>query len=293
MDNVRFYDQTLSMIQQGQIATALPMLTGKLYNAYVADIRWREERDAIRSHPLYTLLQSNPYVSRANVKPRGYAGDAVLIDYIYNKCPGQELGSVERTMFDCTIAFQTAEGVRLRRDYAEQFIGEAYAADKKVAALACGHFREGDSLVGQNMSNFTLVDQDPLSLDIASENHPSAQIICANVIHYLRNCVSKGVKFDLIYTLGLTDYLDARAMRLLHKLMKNCLAPGGDIILANFMPDHLAIGWMDAVMDWHLIYRNEDELASYAYEVGLIPTTWVDPTGSIVWCRMRQGNAPE
>ena len=75
-------------------------------------------------------------------------------------------------------------------------------------------------------------------------------------------------------------------MQLLHTLMKACLAPGGSILLANFLPHHLATGWMDALMDWQLIYRDEDELAGFAREIGTVPECWRDPTDTIAWCRM-------
>ena len=78
-------------------------------------------------------------------------------------------------------------------------------------------------------------------------------------------------------------------MELLHRLMKGCLAPGGRIVIANFLPAHLGIGWMDAVMDWQLIYRDEAELESYAAHIGMTPRCWRDSSGSIVWCEMYEG----
>ena len=71
--------------------------------------------------------------------------------------------------------------------------------------------------------------------------------------------------------------------------MKSCLAPGGRIVLANFAPNHLSIGWMEAVMDWQLIYRDEAELEGYSQEIGLVARTWRDPTDSVVWCEMTGG----
>ena len=68
--------------------------------------------------------------------------------------------------------------------------------------------------------------------------------------------------------------------------MKACLAPNGRLLLANFVPDHLSTGWMDAVLDWHLIYRDERELEQYAAEIGMVPKTWRDSTGSVAWCEM-------
>jgi hypothetical protein len=61
------------------------------------------------------------------------------------------------------------------------------------------------------------------------------------------------------------------------------------LLLANFLPFHLGTGWMDAVMDWHLIYRDEAELEGYAREIGMAPKTWRDATNSIAWCEMVEG----
>jgi extracellular factor (EF) 3-hydroxypalmitic acid methyl ester biosynthesis protein len=126
-----------------------------------------------------------------------------------------------------------------------------------------------------------------LSLAVVRANHgDTISTHEANVIHFLRGAAKRGETFDLIYTLGLTDYFDDRAMSLLHRLMKACLAPGGEIMVANFVPDHLAVGWMDAVMDWHLIYRTEADMERFATEIGMQARTFRDVTGSIVFCEM-------
>jgi extracellular factor (EF) 3-hydroxypalmitic acid methyl ester biosynthesis protein len=105
-------------------------------------------------------------------------------------------------------------------------------------------------------------------------------------MRYLRAAGSRGEKFDLVYTLGLTDYLDDRAMILLHRMVKALLRPAGRFLLANFKPHHIGLGWMEAVMDWHLIYREEEDLAAFAEDAGLKHRTWTDSTGSIAWCEM-------
>lgn len=138
------------------------------------------------------------------------------------------------------------------------------------------------------MGNVIAVDQDPLSLATVRARHGSSVVLeQTSVAHYLRAAARRGERFDLIYTLGLTDYLGERAMDLLYRLMKACLAPHGRIVLANFLPDHRGAGWLDACMDWHLIYRNEVDLARHAAKAGLAVRTFRDPTDSIVWCEMR------
>jgi extracellular factor (EF) 3-hydroxypalmitic acid methyl ester biosynthesis protein len=287
MHHERFYDQTLSLIEQGQIPLALPMLVGKLYNAHSDAINWDETRASFHKHPLRSVLLEDPYLAHCVAKPRGYAGDAALIDIIYDRKLPEDVSAQAAAIFGITTAFPTCEAVRLRREYAETVVSTAWQKGKRICVLACGHFREGDALIGEDMSNIVAVDQDPLSLDVVRAHHgETMRCVEANVFNYLRGAVSQGEKFDLIYTLGLTDYLDDRAMRLLHKMMRACLAPGGTMLLANFRPFHLSTGWMDAVMEWQLIYRSEEELASFAREIGLTPKTWADPTGCIAWCEM-------
>jgi extracellular factor (EF) 3-hydroxypalmitic acid methyl ester biosynthesis protein len=287
MHNERFFDQTLDMIERGHSSAALPMLAGKLYNACVDTASWPQTREELRRHPLHEILMQDPFSAYSAQRPRGYPGDAGLIDIIYDRSAPGNTSALGQEMFEVTVHFQAPEGVRQRRAYAEEVVTAAWYQGKKILSLACGHFREGDSLMGQDLSNITLVDQDQISLDVVRNNHgDSANIHAANVFRHLRAAAARGERYDLIYTLGLTDYLDSRAMQMLHRLSKACLAPSGNFLLANFLPGHLGTGWMDAVMDWQLIYRGEAELESYANAIGCIPLTWRDPTGSVVWCEM-------
>ncbi len=287
MHSQRFFDQTLDMINRGGLNVALPMLAGKLYNAHANPETWPETRAALHSHALHSLLLQDPFTAHSASRPRGYPGDAGLIDLIYDMTPPGGVSDLGREIFGVTIQFQAPEGVRQRRIYAETIVRNAWQAGHRVLVLAGGHFREGDPLTGEDLRRFTLVDQDALSLSRVRGKHGAAiNLVEANVFHYLRAAAKSGEQFDLIYTLGLTDYLDAKAMQMLHKLMKACLAPNGTLLLANFVPGHLGAGWMDAVMDWHLIYREEDELEHFAAGVGMAAKTWRDPTGSVVWCEM-------
>lgn len=287
MQDARFFDQTLLAIESGQLQLAYPMLVGKLFADYADTGKWPAVRQALRDHPLHGVLMEDPYTARAALKPRGYAGDAELIDLAYDQRPPSGSSSRAVAMFNHSIAFPVTEAVRQRRLHAQGRLSDAWRDGKRICALACGHLREADSLIGEDVSNIVAVDQDALSLDVVRAHHgETIRTEQANVIHFLRNAAKRGEQFDLIYTLGLTDYFDDRAMSLLHRLMKACLAPGGEIMLANFLPGHLAIGWMDAIMDWHLIYRDEADLMRHAAEIGMAAHTFRDTTDSIVFCEM-------
>ena len=289
MHNQRFFDQTLDLINNGAVHIAVPLLIGQLHHAYADPVRWAETRDALHQHALHPVLMQDPLAAHSASKPRGYAGDAGLIDLIYDMQPPEGVSDLARQFFASTVMYQAPEAVRQRRIEAERLVAEASKAGESVLVLACGHFREGDTLNGPELGNFTLVDQDELSVSRVRKCHGDhLNVVEANVFKYLSEAARESRTFDLIYTLGLTDYLDTRAMQLLHRLMKGCLAPGGRIVLANFVPHHLSIGWMEAVMDWQLIYRDEAELEGYAREIGLTPKTWRDPTDSVVWCEMTE-----
>ena len=283
MFNERIFDAIQVQIECGHTERGVHILIGTMLSAEAGSAA----RQALHKHPLHSLLMEDPYSWRAAAKPRGYAGDAMLIDLIYDQQAPDKTSAIGRRLFSVTTAFPVSDAVRHRRSIMEEKLAKAFLQGKRICSLACGHFREGDPLIGEDLRSITLVDQDTLSLAHIEGNHgANITLVEANVLHFLRNAASRHEKFDLIYTLGLTDYLDHRAMRLLHKLMKACLAPRGQIFLANFVPDHLARGWMDAVMDWHLIYRTEDELRAYACEIDLEPQTWLDPTRSIAFCEM-------
>jgi extracellular factor (EF) 3-hydroxypalmitic acid methyl ester biosynthesis protein len=43
---------------------------------------WAERVDACLRHPLRELVHQDPFTRRAFSKPKGYAGDAALLDYV-------------------------------------------------------------------------------------------------------------------------------------------------------------------------------------------------------------------
>ncbi len=289
MPTNRYFDQILNVIERGNLEGGLTLLAGQLASANLNRQSMNDARKNLRAHQLHRLLLEDPYTARAFHKPRGYAGDAQLIDLIYDRQVPDSTSDQGRSVFAVTSEFPTSAAVRSRRDHAETILLAAHQAGKKICTLACGHFREGDPLIGEDLRSITAVDQDPLSLDFVRARHSNnLNLVEANVIHYLRAAAKEGAQFDLIYTLGLTDYFEERAMALLHKLMKACLAPGGTILLANFLPGHLAIGWMDACMDWNLIYRDEANLEAHAAAIGMKTRTFRDPTAAIVWSEMTE-----
>ena len=110
MHSQRFFDQTLDMINRGGLNAALPMLAGKLYNAHANPETWPETRAALHSHALHSLLLQDPFTAHSASRPRGYPGDAGLIDLIYDMTPPGGVSDLGREIFGVTIQFQAPEG---------------------------------------------------------------------------------------------------------------------------------------------------------------------------------------
>jgi len=110
---------------------------------------WHRLVGNAREHSLFELLMQDPYTARAYQKPRGYAGDAVMLDYVY----GRRGSYHDAGVTDLGMAIHAysagasppARAVRWRRDWiASQIETSMIAAGRpvKVLSLACGHLRE-------------------------------------------------------------------------------------------------------------------------------------------------------
>ncbi|MES0490488.1 MAG: class I SAM-dependent methyltransferase [Leptospirales bacterium] len=222
-------------------------------------------------HPIFEIVKTEPMTKRCLEKPRGYAGDAVMIDYIYESSSIeydlQNASPMGKAIYDVIIEYPSSRAVRFRRDYVAKLIDEkALEVDKPdILSVACGHLREADkSLAFQNgkLGVYTALDQDQESLDFIEQRYPNGEIdtLCMNIRKLImgREVLQS---YDFIYASGLYDYLSERvAARLSESLFKS-LKPGGTLVIGNFKHNHSCIGFMESFMDWRLINRSEGEMA--------------------------------
>jgi extracellular factor (EF) 3-hydroxypalmitic acid methyl ester biosynthesis protein len=230
--------------------------------------------DVIAPHPIITQLRAEPFTRRAFDKPRGYAGDAVMMDMLYRDRPYDvcltHLGAALHAWIGRRPA---AASVLERRAILAAEIDAAARRHEapRVLSIACGHLREAQASVAVQsgaISELVALDQDAESLAVVDrEQHPfNVRVNHASVRHFVR-CGAELGEFDFVYSAGLYDYLDEESAKRVTEAMFRALRPGGRLLVANFAPELRDIGYMEAVMDWRLIYRDERAIINLAERI--------------------------
>ena len=221
-----------------------------------------------RAHKAAGLVAEDPYTARALAKPRGFAGDAAMLDFIYTGHAPEGTSETGQRLLKATTRSSSGLSVIDRRDRLAAALRTVATErnEARVLAIACGHLREAQELTPDERSNLAEIialDQDALAIELVKREHPVAQTtaIQANV----RDLIAGRLSFqdlDLVYAAGLFDYLsDGVCVRLLGRMI-DLLAPGGRLLVGNFSPVNWGRAYMDTFMDWRLIYRTPADLRS-------------------------------
>lgn len=219
------------------------------------------------NHPIAGIIRQDPYVRRAYEKPRGYAGDAIMLDYIYRP-KSIDASMATRVVHEATTGLSNAKSILWRRDYLAGQILNVMEAHKsgRILSVASGHMRELDEvarLTSRRDVEIWALDQDDESLVEAvraAGDFSIKPLNCSVAALFKSRSVLTG-KFDLIYSAGLADYLSDKALTALVRQLYQHLNPGGIFTVGNFTPDSHGRGFMEGFMDWSLIYRDESNLA--------------------------------
>ena len=254
---------------------------------------------AVREHPAFSVCQEDPYTHRAFTKPKGYAGDAVMLDYVYEGVPPAGTSERGATVFTVTTRGPMGLSVLYRRSLLKAYIDDVVATtpDFRILSVASGHCREleGSLLASEDCSGeFLALDQDASCCERIAADYPRAGLVrseTCNVRTLVRGDNTGLGTFDLIYAAGLYDYLpDPFATQLTAALVAR-LRPGGRLLIGNFVPTSSGRGYLSLLMDWHLNYRCESDLGAL---FGQVPEarvrTVTDPHGNVGYAECRIGH---
>ncbi len=247
-------------------------------------------------------FMSGPIWNRSYRKPLGYPGDYQMMNYVYEWKP-RGANVYERLVH--RIGLDVAECIATRMVMIQHTIAEVSAAragalaPARVLSLGCGPAQEVMNFLAvrrlPHPVEFTLVDQDRDALDYAYRrvfpevvrHDDGSDVHCLQVSFIELMKASKVFRSlppqDLIYTVGLVDYLSMKRIQRLARALWDKLAPGGTLVIGNMADVPGGNLWpMEFLCDWSLHYRSEPQMLEMAAgipgaEIELRP----DPTGRV------------
>lgn len=265
-------EDVYELMVEGHVREGMDLLLPGLQTLkyHLTDEAWQQYIISCREHRLCELLHEDPFTFRAFTKPRGYPGDAVLLDYVYSREEGwpmpEDTSELGQKIFEETTKSSACEGVRARRGYIADLLDSFVLNHPQpdVLAIAAGHLREvllSAAVKRRKLGRFVAMDADRESLEEVKRCYQmyGVETKRATIRQLLLHKVNLG-KFDLVYSTGLFDYLSEALGRSLAESMFHLLRPGGHLVIANFQPGILDIGYMETMMAWDLIYRQRREM---------------------------------
>ncbi|MCE2510032.1 MAG: hypothetical protein J4G10_03505 [Alphaproteobacteria bacterium] len=225
-----------------------------------------------------------PIWQRSYEKPLGYPGDFEVMNYVY---AWRRQGASAFGKLLHRIGLDGMECIANRMVMMQQTIAEVVArkgGPVQITNLACGPAQEIVNYLRLGMLpqavHITLIDQDHQALTQAYERtYPETlrlkEQATVNCLHVSFRQLLKGERLldnipaqDLIYTVGLVDYLDARKARPLIDGLYRQLAPGGFLVIGNVKKSPVSLLWpAEFLCDWSLVYRSESDMLALAKDL--------------------------
>ncbi|HKE29427.1 MAG TPA: class I SAM-dependent methyltransferase [Bryobacteraceae bacterium] len=251
----------------------------------------------IRANGVFDILHEDPFIGRSYVKPRGYAGDAVLLDFIYHHpAIGPYLDAATPRGRASTGFSTNSPAPRAVRNRAWLLATEIDAIcgrnpKAQILSMASGHLREvlhSRAVQQRTFGRFVALDQDRQSVEAVRED--LSQLGVEAQEGSVKDVIARGGRlgcFDFIYAAGLYDYLDDRVAKRLLVSLFGLLKKGGKVWIANFLPDIPDRAFMESFMDWWLVYRTPEQMRELAEPLAAGgcsgARTFVEHEGNIVF----------
>jgi extracellular factor (EF) 3-hydroxypalmitic acid methyl ester biosynthesis protein len=229
---------------------------------------------------VWSFILASAIMRRTNLKPRGYAGDSVMMQMIYKE-DDRGHSTFSKLMHKHPIKHPAAQAVRNRRILISKTMqaSRAHASQEgqepfRVLSVACGPAFELFDLLKSpedcDLYHFTLLDQDDSALEEAKSvvEKLARKFSKAIQVDYLeqsvrtmmstRKVADKWGKFNFIYSMGLFDYLIPPVAKAVLRNLYGMLQPAGELIIGNFHDSNKSRRYMEYWNDWVLYYRSEE-----------------------------------
>jgi len=231
---------------------------------------------------LHPIVLCSPFLYRTYTKPLGYAGDYEMVNMMLRN-PYEGSSAFAKLLNFALLNTEPVVAHRNRIDYLVDKIRNecerrVSKGKTRIFNLACGpaveiqrFLREYDE---SDLAEIDLLDFNSETLEYTRERIQEARMAGGREtpvryfqrsVHQLLRAATQGGEdeftgYDIVYCAGLFDYLSQRVCKRLVDLFCTMIRPGGIVIVTNVAASNPRKAWMEYVMEWNLIYRNEDEM---------------------------------
>lgn len=265
---------------------------------------------------LHPLMLRAPFVYRTFAKPLGYAGDYEMVNQILSD-PRQGHSTyfqiINAFFLKAAVAQAHRNRIDILVDYLSRTAAQARAEGRKARVLnvACGPAVEVQRFIASDPNaenlDFTLLDFSEPTLAYTRSRIEEANQLGGRAVevsyvqesvHQLLKRATKqddgldGERFDLVYCAGLFDYLSDKVCARLLEYFVDRTCPGGMVMVTNVHVVNPQKKVMEHLLEWHLIYRDEDSLEAVLPRPREHTKIFTDETGVNVFAEFRLPKAP-
>lgn len=255
-------------------------------------------------------FMDGPVWNRSYHKPYGYPGDYMIMKALYDPAyEGKTAYGKFLHMLGVDMGVFVPNRMMLVRDRIARLIADAGQDQPvRITNLGCGLAREISTLPAagyqKGQAHVTLIDQDERALDAAMQEC-TAKLAGTGIYPAFLNVsmtqIASGAEVfadlpqqQMIYSLGILDYISEKRARPLLQRLYDKVCPGGQLIIANMYRTPESTFWpLECVFDWNLIYRTEDDMRHLVEDLATESVeTVIEPSGRAVILLVRKPQAP-
>ena len=235
-----------------------------------------------------TWAYQSEIVRMAYERPRGYPGDYIMLETIYdNRSISSEMGScIDRYYLNNPYAIAVRNRKEKIKTILNNFlINNLRKEPIRILNIACGSCRELNELRSKEVSinsrvNLIALDQDEEALEYSRTvlkdlpKNINIRYIKENIINFFKTperCKNLLGSQDFIYSIGLADYLPDTMLKKLIRFCFEILKDEGKLVIAHKDREKgkLAYLFPNWFCDWIFIPRNVDETVKLVKDSGI------------------------
>lgn len=231
---------------------------------------------------LHPIVLCSPFLFRTYTKPLGYAGDYEMVNMMLRN--PYEGSSAFAKLLNFTLL--NTEPVVAHRNRIDFLVDKLRAecmrrisrGKTRIFNLACGPAMEVQRFLREceesDLAEIDLLDFNSETLEYTRERIQESRMsggrethvrYFQRSVHQLLRAATHGgeeefTNYDVVYCAGLFDYLSQRVCKRLVELFCSMVRPGGIVIVTNVAMSNPRKAWMEYVMEWNLIYRDENDM---------------------------------